>query len=287
MAAANPKKGRFTYRAGNASIMQSFAETGLQPALASRFDLIWLLSDIPERGLDEKIATHMIRNRASGLSELQIEDQMGSLVNIEPEEDTETGLDENNNLTIGFLRKYIAYAKTNIHPTIDEEAQSEIVKYYIQTRQNYQKGLINSQKSDYSLSPRSEEEQTEVSVTARALEALMRLTEAHARLHLRDVATKKDAEMAISIFKHWREEANIRDEAELQTGMSINRQNTVVQDIMKQIADENMGLMPMSRILDRGMLRGIDDTIVRSVVQKLSRSGVIYESKPGTYEFVN
>ena len=56
---------------------------------------------------------------------------------------------------------------------------------------------------------------------------------------------------------------------------------------MKQIADENMGLMPMSRILDRGMLRGIDDTIVRSVVQKLSRSGVIYESKPGTYEFVN
>ena len=287
LAAANPKKGRFTYRAGNASIMQSFAETGLQPALASRFDLIWLLSDIPERGLDEKIATHMIRNRASGLSELQIEDQMGSLVNIEPEEDTETGLDENNNLTIGFLRKYIAYAKTNIHPTIDEEAQSEIVKYYIQTRQNYQKGLINSQKSDYSLSPRSEEEQTEVSVTARALEALMRLTEAHARLHLRDVATKKDAEMAISIFKHWREEANIRDEAELQTGMSINRQNTVVQDIMKQIADENMGSMPMSKILDRGILRGIDDTIVRSVVQKLSRSGVIYESKTGTYEFVN
>ena len=161
------------------------------------------------------------------------------------------------------------------------------MKYYIQTRQNYQKGLINSQKSDYSLSPRSEEEQTEVSVTARALEALMRLTEAHARLHLRDVATKKDAEMAISIFKHWREEANIRDEAELQTGMSINRQNTVVQDIMKQIADENMGSMPMSKILDRGILRGIDDTIVRSVVQKLSRSGVIYESKTGTYEFVN
>ncbi|MEK9865561.1 MAG: hypothetical protein VW544_04205, partial [Euryarchaeota archaeon] len=80
---------------------------------------------------------------------------------------------------------------------------------------------------------------------------------------------------------------NIRDEAELQTGMSINRQNTVVQDIMKQIADENMGSMPMSKILDRGILRGIDDTIVRSVVQKLSRSGVIYESKTGTYEFVN
>ena len=229
----------------------------------------------------------MIRNRASGLSELQIEDQMGSMVNIEPNEDTETGLDENNNLTNGFLRKYIAYAKTHIHPTIDEEAQSEIVKYYIQTRQSYQKGIINSRKSDYSLSSKSEEEQTEISVTARALEALMRLTEAHARLYLKEVATKEDADMAISIFKHWREEANIRDEAELQTGMSINRQNTLVKDLMKQIADENGGSMPISRILDRGMLEGIDETIIRSVVQKMSTNGAIFESKIGTYEFVN
>ena len=288
LAAANPKSGRFEYRGGNASIMQSFAETDLEAPLASRFDLIWLLSDIPDRGLDERIATHIIRNRASGSSELQIEDQMGSIVNIESEEMTETGLDDNDHLTTGFLRKYIAYAKKNIHPTIDTEAQSEIVKYYIQTRQNYQKGMINPASSDYSLNSTKGENQTEISVTARALEALMRLTEAHARMHLREVATITDAKMAISIFKHWREESNIRDEAELQTGISKAGQSSIVKQIMREISVENDGKMPISKILDRAMLNGVDEATVRTLVSKMQQNGIIYQppNTPGTYEFV-
>ena len=94
--------------------------------------------------------------------------------------------------------------------------------------------------------------------------------------------------MAISIFKHWREESNIRDEAELQTGISKAGQSSIVKQIMKEISFENDGKMPISKILDRAMLGGVDEATVRTLVSKMQQNGIIYQppNTPGTYEFV-
>ena len=285
LAAANPKSGRFAPTSNNASIMQSFQETGLEAPLASRFDLIWLLQDRPERDLDEKIARHILQNRTSGVSELQLEDQIRGAAPVESDEMMATNHDNSEHLTTGFLRKYIAYSKRNIHPTLDEEAQSDLIKYYIATRNNYGKSWENSASSDYSLTSSQRKEQTEVPVTARALESLMRLTEAHARIHLRENATRKDAEVAIKIFKHWRHESNIKDEAEIQTGKSKAAQSSLVRSIMHQISDKNRGPMPLSEIIDRASIQSIDEAIVRSLVSRMKEQGEIYEPSLGTYEF--
>lgn len=285
LAAANPESGRFDPLSANASIMQSFKETGLETPLASRFDLIWLLQDTPEPGLDEKIARHILQNRTSGVSELQIEDKMGSEPIPDSEEIMDIGHDQKQHLTTNFLRKYVAYAKRNIHPSLDDEAKNLLVKYYIKTRNSFNRNQNNPRGSDYGISQSDKSEITEVPVTARALEALMRLTEAHARIHLRQTATVVDAEVAKAIFMHWRDEANIRDEAEFQTGMSKQKQSSLVRIIMQEISDANEGRMKMSQIIDAALIKGISDSTVRSVISRLSTTGAIYEPQTGTYEW--
>ena len=285
LAAANPKSGRFDPLSANASIMQSFNETGLETPLASRFDLIWLLQDTPEPGLDEKIARHILRNRASGISELQIEDKMGSEPIPDSEEIMETGHDLKQHLTTNFLRKYVAYAKRNIHPSIEHDAEELLISYYKQSRNSFNRRQNNSRSSDYGITQSNKDDMKEVPVTARALESLMRLTEAHARIHLRHTATVADAEVAKAIFEHWRDEANIRDEAEFQTGMSKQKQSSSVRIIMRNISDANEGRMKMSQIIDSAVIQGVSEATVRSVISRMLANGDIYEPQTGTYEW--
>jgi replicative DNA helicase Mcm len=285
LAAANPISGRFAPLSANASIMQSFKETGLETPLASRFDLIWLLQDTPEPGLDEKIAHHILQNRTSGVSELQIEDKMGSEPIPDSEEIMDIGHDQKQHLTTNFLRKYVAYAKRNIHPSLDDEAKGTLIKYYIKTRNSFNQRQNNPRSADYGISQSDKNQITEIPVTARALEALMRLTEAHARIHLRQIATVADAEVAKAIFMHWRNESNIRDESEFQTGMSQQKQSSTVRIIMQDISDANEGLMKMSQIIDAALAEGISETIVRNAISNLHRGGTIYESQTGTYQW--
>jgi DNA replicative helicase MCM subunit Mcm2 (Cdc46/Mcm family) len=57
---------------------------------------------------------------------------------------------------------------------------------------------------------------------------------------------------------------------------------------MREISVENDGKMPISKILDRAMLSGVDEATVRTLVSKMQQNGIIYQppNTPGTYEFV-
>jgi len=79
LAAANPKFGRF-------DLYQPIAQQmNIDLALINRFDLLFVLKDIPERGRDEAIATHVLLGRGK--------DEVKQI--IEPE----------------LFKKYLAYAK--------------------------------------------------------------------------------------------------------------------------------------------------------------------------------
>lgn len=82
-------------------------------------------------------------------------------------------------INIDMLRKYLAYAK-RINPTLSKEAEDKIFEYYMQMRA--------------SASPDA------ITITARQLEALIRLATARARLLLKSVVDASDAERAIHIF---------------------------------------------------------------------------------------
>ena len=79
-----------------------------------------------------------------------------------------------------------------------------------------------------------------IPITARALEALIRLTEAHARMHLQEVATVENAKVALAVFRHWREESGIEDESELHSGVSVRARsnNSVIMNMVRDICSE-------------------------------------------------
>ena len=275
LAAANPTDGRFSKRGPNQSVMRSYNETGPPPPLASRFDIIWMIRDEIRVEDDERIARHMLKTRTKGVSESKVEESL-ELNPTEGQEDQifATGVDDTEHLTIEFLRKFIAYAKRNIHPDLNEDAKARLLEYYTDERQSF-----------------SREDQTGESevipITPRALEALIRLTEAHARMHLREVATVDDADVALAVFRHWREESGIEDESELYSGVSarVRNANAVVRQFVRDICAERDGKANLDEIYSRAASTNIPETTVDEVLSRMRMSGELFSPTNDVYSF--
>ena len=276
IAAANPKSGRFSKRGANTSVLRSFSETGLEAPLASRFDIIWMLRDTVKAETDEMIAKHILRSRTKGVPEALIDE----FVEIDPTEKEKDlifkeGVDGKEHLTQAFLRKYIAYSKRNHHPDINDDVMAMILEYYVSERQSFGR------------EDQDEGESNVVPITARALEALIRLTEAHARMYLRSEAIAEDAKVALAVFKHWREESGIEDESEY-SGITVRQRNTtsIIMTIIRDICNENNNVATITSIYNRAIAKKIDEFTVDKTVQQLRQSGTLYSSKNDEYSFV-
>ena len=275
LAAANPKEGRFTKRGINTSVIRSFKETGLPPPLASRFDIIWMIRDEVRIHDDERIARHILDNRTTGKSEAQLENTI-ELGPSELDEESFIITSENGNehLSQDFLRKYIAFAKRTVHPQLDEDAKNAILKYYTEERQSF--GREDQSPSQFES---DNDNDTVIPITARALEALIRLTEAHARMHLQEIATVDNAKVALAVFKHWREESGIEDESELHSGVSVKERsnNSTIMNIVRKLCQEK-GQAELTEIYNIAINRKISEAEVDKVVQKMNQTGELYES---------
>lgn len=156
LAAANPKFGRF-------DPYQPIAQQiDLPPTLINRFDVIFTLRDIPDKEKDSRIATHVLHEHRQAGKEMII-----------PRE---------------LFRKYVAYAKQRIKPTLSEEAVVEIKKFYVELRNK-------PVSSESALKP--------IPISARQLQALIRMSEASAKLRLSEKVEKEDSKNAIEIMKYY------------------------------------------------------------------------------------
>jgi replicative DNA helicase Mcm len=274
LAAANPKEGRFTKRGPNESVMRSFNETGLPPPLASRFDIIWMLRDEVRVEDDERIARHILAVRTDGVSEMKIDEAMEYDLREENEGKIfMQGIDGSDHLSIEFLRKYIAYAKRNIHPDLNDDAKAMILEYYTNERQSF------GREDQYG-------EAEVIPITPRALEALIRLTEANARMNLRQTATADDAKMSLAVFRHWREESGIEDESELISGVSVKQRNSnqIVRTAIRDICHQR-GIATLTDVLNRCEPKGISEFQVEEVISKMLQAGELFSPVNGEYSF--
>jgi len=275
LAAANPKEGRFSKRGPNQSVMRSFNETGLPAPLASRFDIIWMMRDEVRVEDDERIAKYILDTRTQGVSETKIEEA----ISMDPSDELKdqiysTTVDGTEHLTLEFLRKYIAYAKRNHHPNLNSDARAKILEYYTDERQSYGR---DDQMGESEVIP----------ITARALEALIRLTEAHARMHLRDTATGEDARVALAVFRHWRDESGIEDDSELYSGISasVRSNNTTIRNIVREICHSGDGTANITDIYNAASARKIPETTVDDVIQRMLMSGELFSPRNDFYQF--
>ncbi len=138
LAAANPKLGRF-------EPFQVIAQQiDMPPTLLNRFDVIFTLRDLPDRGKDEAIANHVLmEHKREGKKQI-----------IEKE----------------LFRKYVAYAKQKYQPLLTDEAINEIKKFYVDLRN------APSSSPEGVVKP--------IPISARQLDALIRLSEASAKIKL-------------------------------------------------------------------------------------------------------
>ncbi|NTV76940.1 MAG: minichromosome maintenance protein MCM, partial [Methanothrix sp.] len=261
LAAANPKLGRFDKYEPIAP------QINLTPALMSRFDLIFVLTDDPDGNRDSAIAQHILKSNYAGELATQIdwnpdisqEDIDNAMVVIKPAIDPE------------LLRKYVAYARKNIFPTLSDEAKDYFLKYYVGLRSQGQ----DSNKP--------------VPVTARQLEALIRLGEASARLRLSSKVTLEDARRVVKILEACLRKVGIDPETGFLdadiiasgTSKSTRDKTKSIKDIVREVCKEHQGLAPLEIVLDIAEQSGIERDRAEGIVERLRRDGDLIEQRPG------
>ncbi len=263
LAASNPRSGRFRDDGPN------FDEINLPPALVSRFDIIWLIRDDIRLEQDKRIARHIIESRRRGVPEQLIDSgREVDPVAMSDNRQIEVDADGNDVLPIHLFRKYVAYAKRNVFPELNDDAMEKLIEYYTETRNKFR------------------EDDGSVPVTARALEALIRLAEANARMGLREEAGVEDAKIAIALYKHWRYElmGDEYDELTIQTGETTRKRSAdrVVSGIVRNLCRER-GECHTIDIYNTADDAGFDEDTVDRVLRALQQRGTLYSPTPDVW----
>ncbi|AEA46045.1 LAGLIDADG family homing endonuclease [Archaeoglobus veneficus] len=267
LGAANPKYGRFDRYAPIAE------QIDLSPTLLSRFDLIFVLTDDPDEVRDRMLAEHILKTHELG-------EKLEKLKNIVSTEYTKEELEaQAEEITPAIdpelLRKYIAYSKRTVFPVLTEEAKERIIDFYVSLR---------SKAKDNSAVP----------VTARQLEALIRLAEASARLRLSDYVTAEDVERVIRIVRKSLEQIAIDPETgEIDidyafTGTSKSQRDKIM--IIRKIVEELESMhekgAPEEEILRMAEEEGINPHKAKEILSKMKERGDIYSPRIGYYRVV-
>ncbi|CAH0384017.1 unnamed protein product [Bemisia tabaci] len=163
IAAANPIGGRY-------DPSMTFSENvNLSEPIMSRFDILCVVRDEVDPVKDNQLAqfvidSHIRHHPNSDIRES--EQETPNNIEIIPQE---------------TLKKYIVYAKQNIHPKLHNMDQDKISKMYSQLRQE-------------SMTTGS------LPITVRHIESIIRMSEAHAKMHLREYVNEDDVNMAIRMM---------------------------------------------------------------------------------------
>jgi len=240
LAAANPSLGRYDpYRNLTDNI-------NLPVTLLSRFDLLFIMKDIPEADADSRMSDHILT-----LHRLK----------STPEEPP---------LSPELLRKYIAYAK-RIEPVLTEEAVNAIRQYYLKMR-----SLSASTESPVVITPRQLEGLVRLAesrarsflrdrVEAEDAQAIIRLM----TLSLQDVGIDTTTgKIDIDVIMTGKPKS-IRDKMQevLSTFAELEKQLGIV--------DDSTLYQALARKPD------ISDDDARRLVDQLVKEGILYSPKPG------
>ncbi len=219
----------------------------LPPALINRFDLIFTIKDMPDEDLDKKLSGFILR-----------------LHQAPKEKDVEIDTEQ--------LRRYLVYARQKVFPKITEEAAKEIQNYYIKMRasgSSEEKGL------------------RAIPISARQLEALVRLSEAAAKIRLSDKVTKKDAQRAIKIFHYCLEQVGMDPETgkididRITTGIPTSERSKliVIKNIIADLEEKVGKVIPVQDIIEAASEHNISEDMVEESIEKLKRSGDLFEPR--------
>ena len=129
-----------------------------------------------------------------------------------------------------------------------------------------------------------------VPITARQLEALVRLAEASARVRLSSKATQEDAKKAIELLHYALSQIGLDPDTgkldidRITTGVTATQRShiVIVREVISQLAKENDAIAEED-IVAQCEAKGLEESKVEEVLVKLSRTGDIFSPKRGFY----
>ncbi|MBA0585795.1 hypothetical protein Gorai_016559, partial [Gossypium raimondii] len=152
----------------------------LTDPIVSRFDILCVVKDVVDPVTDEMLAKFVVdshfRSQPKGAN---IDDKAFS--ESQEESQAPAGLADSKILSQEVLRKYLTYAKLNIFPRFHEKDMAKLTKVYADLRKESSRGQG-------------------VPIAVRHIESMIRMSEAHARMHLRQHVTEEDVDMAIRVL---------------------------------------------------------------------------------------
>jgi replicative DNA helicase Mcm len=224
----------------------------LPATILSRFDLIFVLEDKPDPKEDHEKATHILN-----LHKMQA-------ISKEPP------VDQN------LLRKYIAYARREVRPRLTDEAQERLLDYYKELRRS--SGVIEEKGPE------------PIAITPRQLEALVRMSEARAKMRLSDEVSFDDAAGAVNLMNATLEilakdiKTGKLDIDKAYSGVSaesrrsLDRIDTLIDQMLEEADDEPVAI---TDIIDRAVEEGLNKGQVVKVIDEMTRRGRLFEPEQG------
>ncbi|XP_076897242.1 DNA replication licensing factor MCM3-like [Bidens hawaiensis] len=216
VAAANPIYGTY-----DRSITPT-KNIGLPDSLLSRFDLLFIVLDQMDPEIDRRISDHVLRMHRfrsdkegadSGLNRREAESEIDASIFVEYNRmlhGRKKGRRQNDEaLTIKFLKKYIHYAKHRIQPNLTDEASEYIATAFAELRNSGGGSRTGGT----------------LPITARTLETIIRLSTAHAKLKLSKQVLKSDVEAALKVlnFAIYHQELTDMEEREQEQENELER----------------------------------------------------------------
>lgn len=261
LAAANPKYGRFD------SYEPIPDQINIDPALLSRFDLIFTMTDDVVPDEDREIIRHKLKNaQAAQVDEANVD------VDIEHDPgEPEIGPE--------LFQKYVAHAKQEITPVYTDESWQYVESEFMDLRQA---------NKDADIDPEDEP----VPVTFRKLEAVTRLAESSARARLSPAIEMEDVERAMRLIRKSLSDVGIEaDESSgdsptydadmVETGTSKTQQNrmTFVTKMMAELDERGKGGVTLDELCDVASGDEYKRDQLEYAIEKLKKQGEIYENE--------
>ncbi|XP_054012058.1 DNA replication licensing factor Mcm5-like [Hylaeus anthracinus] len=162
LAAANSIFGRWDDIKGEENI-------DFMPTILSRFDMIFIVKDEHEQNKDITLAKHV----------MNIHTNAGQITEVSAEGE----------LPLHILKKYIHYCRTRCGPRLSKEAGEKLKNRYVVMRASTKEHEKDTEK------------RLSIPITVRQLEAVIRISESLAKMHLQPFATELHVNEALRLFQ--------------------------------------------------------------------------------------
>jgi DNA replication licensing factor MCM5 len=267
LAAANPVYGRYD------ELRAPGEQIELQSTILSRFDLIFIVTDSPDSQRDQQISRHVIG--------LHARSHIGFASATSPDEEL---------LDIPDFRRFCAFARTHCEPRLSPAAATAIENAYVTMRSevhNLRAARDQGRAAARDQSFRSAETAEAahgIPLTVRQLEAIVRLSEAFARMELSETVTPEHVARAEALFKESTLQAAKSGLVEIEGMQSAGLEGDIEAAQRQILQSTRVGLrVEIGQLVAQLEGQGISHGAARKALDKLESDGVISRVQRGRH----